>query len=84
MRTDSAALHTIIRTASLGNWEAMHCSLKGRTLDLLSAYTVTFDSHNSIYGRLLCNDQIRVKSKYLHSGTKYRHHYPLLKSGLQI
>ena len=36
----------------------------GRTLDLLSTHSVNFDFHDFIYRGILCNDQIRVKSKY--------------------
>ncbi len=55
--------YLLVTFNTLFNFPQSSC-LKGRTLDLLSTHSVTFDFHNFIYRGLLCNDQIRVKSKY--------------------
>ena len=55
--------YLLVTFNTLFNFSQSSC-LKGRTLDLLSTHSVTFDFHNFIYRGLLCNDQIRVKSKY--------------------
>ncbi len=48
---------------TLFNFSQSSC-LRGRTLDLLSTHSVAFDFHNFVYRGILCNDQIRFKSKY--------------------